>query len=176
MDSMLQLAIAIPLSLLFFSAGRHKLMDREFRTQLAAYELLPMALLAPAGLLLAAIELLTGLLLLVPLLRPAAGFTAAGLLLLYATAMTVNLLRGRHDLDCGCGGDGQVISYWLVLRNVLLAIAASALLLPGSSRSLELSEYLALGLSTAVASLLYLTIKQLLVNQVALKPRGSHES
>lgn len=98
--------------------------------QLRAYELLPArALGAPAVLLLVAAEagLAAGLVLGGPRHRP----TAAGLallLLLFAGAMAVNLLRGRRDISCGCwGARSSRISWGKVAAN--LAVAVTALLL-----------------------------------------------
>ncbi len=53
------------------------------------------------------------------------GLTGAVLLLMYSTAIAINLIRGRREIPCGCNiRNGQTISWWLVLRNVgLIGIA-----------------------------------------------------
>ena len=40
---------------------------------------------------------------------------------LYGGAIAVNLRRGRYLIDCGCGGPGQGLSWFLVARNAILA-------------------------------------------------------
>jgi len=64
---------------------------------------------------------------------PAMG--AAGLLVVFATAMAVNLLRGRRNIDCGCTmGAGRVhrLRWAFVARN---GVAAGLLALPASGRA-----------------------------------------
>lgn len=63
--------------------------------------------------------------LLINSVRETAGFIGAGLLVAYAAAMELNLLRGRRNLDCGCLGlrGRGVISAALVWRNLLMAAA-----------------------------------------------------
>ncbi len=92
------------------------------------YRLLPAWAVAPVAMLLPLVELALGIaLLLAPVLRVlalGAGLAAAGLLLVFALAMAVNLRRGRGFIDCGCGDPDtrQPLSWWLVGRNVLLAL------------------------------------------------------
>jgi hypothetical protein len=51
---------------------------------------------------------------------------AAGLLVAFGAAMAVNLVRGRQ-FDCGCGpATERMISWWLVIRNTVLSVAALA--------------------------------------------------
>jgi hypothetical protein len=69
----------------------------------------------------------------VPVARPAAAMLALALLVAYGAAIAINLARGNRRIDCGCGGAGQGLSWFLVLRNVLLvglAVVASASPLP----------------------------------------------
>jgi hypothetical protein len=48
---------------------------------------------------------------------------AIGLLLVFATAMAINLHRGRRDIDCGCFQSTlrQHLSVTLVVRNLVMA-------------------------------------------------------
>jgi hypothetical protein len=57
--------------------------------------------------------------------------SAAGLLLLFALAMGINLRRGRRHIDCGCFQNAlkQTLSWALVMRNVVLALLAGLALL-----------------------------------------------
>lgn len=104
-----------------------------FQGVLANYRLLPGALIRPIADLLPPLEALLGILLLLGLAAPWPEAGAAVLLLIFATAMGVNLLRGRRDIDCGCFQSAlkQTLSVTLVLRNVVLALLLGIAVLPG---------------------------------------------
>lgn len=130
LDPALALTAALLLAGILAVGGAAKLAaPARFSGVVRNYRLLPEAWAEPFALVLPAVELLTALGLLVPATRPVAATTAAALLLLFAAAMAVNLLRGRHDIDCGCmvGLIRERISWPLVLRSLLLAAAGMAL-------------------------------------------------
>lgn len=169
MDPALSWLIGGALALLFMSAALHKLRDlAQFRALVEAYALLPSGLHA-AALLIPALELLVGAALLLPATRRAAALGGACLLLLYALALATNLLRGRRELSCGCGGFAAEapIAPWMVLRNLLLAalLAASA---ATASRPLQAVDGLTVGAGVLTATLLYMSIDRLL-GQVRLR-------
>ncbi|HWQ37697.1 MAG TPA: MauE/DoxX family redox-associated membrane protein [Burkholderiales bacterium] len=143
-------ALAVCLTaLVFVHAGVSKLLAREeFQGVVANYHLLPAALIAPFAVLLPIAELGAGLGVLAVATRSSAALLAAGLLLLLAAAMGINLARGRREIDCGCFKSAfkQTISGWLIARNLLLAGVALALLLPPSGRAPGVLDYV-----TAVA-------------------------
>ena len=153
------------LALVFLSAVVHKLRaPRDFLATLRGYGLVP-GFVAPAvavGLI--ASEGAVGAGLLAPATQRAAALGAAALLGLYGAGIAINLLRGRRDIDCGCGGPAarQPLSAWLVLRNVCLAAAAIAALLPSSSRPLEALDGFTIGAGVAVLYLQYLSTNLLL--------------
>lgn len=174
-DPLLHLTIALSLFLLFISASQHKRADnRRFAAQLEAYELLPRTLVSGFARLLPWIELAVGILLLVPASRAMAGFVAGLLLAVYALAVLLNLLRGRRNIDCGCGGIPQPLSYWLVLRNGVLVAAAALLTLPVAARALHAADAFAMIAMTLPLVLCYLCIGQLLQNQAAQQGWNSH--
>lgn len=110
------------IGLVLARATLHKLTGFEtFRSNLADYRLLPQRWSLPAAALLVFAEAAAlALLLLLPVTRAAGALAAALLFQLYAVAMAANLLRGRNRIDCGCGGSGQSISWFLVARNLCL--------------------------------------------------------
>lgn len=176
LDPLMQMLIVIPLAVLFIGASQHKRSDAaRVQAQLSAYKVLPKSLTPVFGKLLPLAELCTGLALLVPLTRPLAAIVAVSLLCIYAFAILFNVLRGQIDIDCGCGGPAQPLSYWLVLRNAMLAGAAALLTLPTMERVLGVADVLVLILLTALFSVCYLTISQLLHNRAALGGWHSHE-
>lgn len=137
MDPVLDLVLRVALALLFATAAWHKLRaPKAFAATLGEYRLLPPALAPIAAALVVTAELAVVVGLLVS--RRDGLAAAATLLLVYAAAVGVNLLRGRRHIDCGCAGPAarRPISGWLVGRNVVLAAAALAGLAPVAARRL----------------------------------------
>lgn len=151
-------------ALLFASAALHKLRDlAHFTAVLRAYRVLPeggvrLAPLVP----LAELTVAAGLLPMAT--RFGAGLGGAGLLAGYACAIAVNLRRGRRDLACGCGGpdDARPIAPWMVVRNLMLALLLASTLVPWKTRPLLPVDVLTVGGGAAVATLLYVSLDQLL--------------
>src|SRR4029453_3127867 len=137
MDPTIDLTLRAALGLLFVAAALHKLRDpRRFAATGADYRLLPEGLAGVAGALLVGAELAIAVALV--LHRRAALAGAAALLVLYAGAMAINLVRGRRHIDCGCVGPAarRPIGGWLVVRNLVLAGVALAALAPVAPRPL----------------------------------------
>lgn len=108
-------------STLLIASAWHKWQDLPlFRSHIEAYGLLPFAAAEVASYALPAAELLAAVLMLWPVVGVWARAMAMGLLLLYAAAMAINVLRGRTDLECGCGGPALRVGWRLVGRNLLL--------------------------------------------------------
>lgn len=119
------LAIRTLISLVFLTAAYGKLRHAApFQGVVANYRLLPDAMVAPAAYLIPPVELLLGATLLLGLAYPWPELSAAGLLLLFALAMGINLRRGRRYIDCGCFQSAlkQTLSWALVMRNGVLAL------------------------------------------------------
>ncbi len=166
-DPLYGLTARIFLGLFFLAAALHKLRGRQaFMAAIRGYALLPQALLAPAAVMLLISEVMVGVLLLLPGFEMLASLAAAALLTLYFTAISVNLLRGRRDIDCGCsfGGSSSLLSNWHLLR--LGALMALALLPLAGAVSRELAAFDLLNLAGAVIVLgvLYAAGEALLAN------------
>jgi len=165
MDPVLHLTLRVPLALLLAAAAVHKLRDpAAFRAALAAYRLVP-AWCAPA---IVALEVIVAVALCVP--GPVGPVGAAGLLLAYAGAIAVNLVRGRRDIDCGCAGPAarRPIGWALVARNLLLAVLACGGLVAVEARPLHWIDAVTVVAATLAASALYAAADHLL----ALAPRA----
>ena len=157
-DPVVTLVARVGLVLLFTSAALHKLRDRAaFTGVLAAYRVLPAALVPAAAAAVAAAELLVAAAL-------AAGEGILGpvgavvLFAIYSFAIGINLVRGRRMIDCGCGtlGSRQPISEWLLARNVLLAGAACVLVpAPVAARQLSWVDGVSVAGAVAVAALVW---------------------
>lgn len=157
-DWMLRGALAAILIL----AGQHKLRDRgTFEGQLGAYQLLPENLVHPGSRAIPLIELAAALFLLAR--SDNAAFAGTALFAIYAVAMGANLIRGRREIDCGCGGpDGvQALSWLLVARNIALAMGAAALALPIDPRETGFFDYGVAALAAVTLFALYLGFNHL---------------
>lgn len=143
--------------LVFGAAVAHKLRQpNEFIRALAGYRLVPDIGLRfwwvlPLVELVAVLELL--------LSTGESRWLALSLLLLYAVAIAINLLRGRYDIDCGCGGESTPISWGLVVRNIVLA----GLALPQHA---PMDELMGLGIALSLVTLLLGALGYGIVNQL----------
>jgi uncharacterized membrane protein len=105
----------------FLRGVMHKIFDFAwFAHALAEYRILPRSIATPVAIVLTVAEAVVALGLLIPQIRMIAATGAAVLLAIYAASIAVNLVRGRSSIDCGCGGAGQGLSWFLVLRNAVL--------------------------------------------------------
>lgn len=170
MDPALHLTLRVCLALLLATAAFHKLGDPpRFRETLRGYELLPEALVPALAVLVTAAEAVLALLLFGGIAVAAAGLAAALLLFTYAAAIQVNLHRGRTDIDCGCMGPAARVPLGgaLVVRNLVLALAAASLAVTPSLRSLTVLDLAAVLAATAALAACYLATERML----ALAPR-----
>jgi len=152
-------------ALLFATASWHKARaPAEFAAILRSYQLAPRPALWALRWLIPAVELATAVGLLMPFARSRAALAGATLLLVYAAAIAVNLVRRRLDLDCGCSvrHARRPIARWMVIRNVLLAAALAATTAPWSARPLGVVDAITVGGGVAIATLLYAAIDRLL--------------
>ncbi len=136
----------------------------EFTGVVHNYRLLPRPLERPVAYLLPPFELAIAVGLLVEATRPAAAAGAASLLLVFAFAMGVNLLRGRRNIDCGCFASvlRQRLSWSLVWRNLALLMLALAALPPQLPvRALSWLDLVTTVAAAATLALLYAAFSRL---------------
>lgn len=170
-DPIISTAAALALSVIFASAASHKLRKpRWFRRQVMEYRLTPVFLTPVIGLGLPVTELLVAIGLLWTTSRPYAASVALSLIAMYALAIGINLLRGRHDMDCGCSGPAmrQPLQPALLLRNFFLGALALGALFPVLSRPLSLHDNFVMIAAGAVAVLLYTAADLWLANRPLL--------
>jgi hypothetical protein len=124
-----------------FTAGALKLRAPSsfFTAVVAGFQLLPRKFHRPVAFALPTVECLVGGLLLAAIVLPDrlmrwASVPASMLFVIFASAVAINLLRGRRDVSCGCFGvrEDEKISWGLVGRNICLS-ALAALALPSCS-------------------------------------------
>lgn len=111
---------------LFGFALYHKLRDwQRFNATVAAYQLVPVIATPVVAVMIALME---ALIITALLLEPLAGLIgAAASLALYVVAISINLIRRRYHIDCGCGDEPVSLSHSLVVwRLVLVALTVCA--------------------------------------------------
>ena len=167
LDPIFVYAAAYAIAGLFIKAALDKLRAFSvFRATLQDYALLPAGLVSPCAVLVVAIEAFIALGVFTSVGAKQALLLAVFVLLAYAAAIGINLLRGRRDIDCGCMGPAgrQSLSAWLVARNIGLAGVALLGSLATTERDFFLADYILLGLILTAAIGLYAAINQLMSN------------
>lgn len=110
-------------SFVLLNAAIPKLLSQgEFEQAVRNYALLPSQLIRPVARWLPRLELVCGLMLLFGAAIMPVALAAGALLALFATAIAVNLARGR-EIDCGCSGavSARRIGWSLVVADLGLA-------------------------------------------------------
>ena len=134
-------ALRVAVALVFAAAAIGKFRHpAAFKRILAGYRLLPSVATAPASLVLPVVEAAVAIILPLQTVRPWPSLAAVALLLLFAAAMAINLLRGRADIDCGCAfaGGGTTGLRWPAIG--LNAALAGALCCAPVDRALWLPQ------------------------------------
>ncbi len=170
-DPALAGAVGVAAGAIFVSGAWSKWRQREdFAQAMAGYELIPEVAVPTASLALILAEFLVGALLLTPFARPWPALAGVVLLGVVTAAIVVNLLRGRTDISCGCGGASgdQTLSWALVLRNGVLAIALAAAALAATLRPLAWPDYAVAVAGGLLLAGLYAATSQLIANQPRL--------
>jgi hypothetical protein len=158
MDPVFAYLLRTLLALVFLSAAAHKLRaPRHFLGVLRAYDIAPDRLAPALAIVLVAAELFAGAGLLVPAAANVALVVAIVLLACYGAGIAINLLRGRRDVDCGCGAPStrQRLSPSLVARNVALALAGLVALAPVTPRPLAALDVFTIAAGAAALYALY---------------------
>jgi hypothetical protein len=153
------------IALLLTAAGAHKLRDlARFAEVFAAYRVLPEAFARRVAWLIPSLELCVAASLLWEPSRRAAAVAATAVLIAYASGLGINLVRGRRELDCGCGAasDRRAIAGWMVWRNLMLAAVIAITVLPWSPRSFTVIDLLTVMGGLVAGVTLYAAVDRLL--------------
>ena len=127
--SLVSTGSAFFLAWLMVMAGVGKLCaPRDHAAHIDAHELLPAASGSVLVFPLALAEMAAGCTLLPESTRIAGAGASLLLLLIYSAAISINLWRGRVDIDCGCASVAYRLSGWLLLRNALLMLCCLAVI------------------------------------------------
>jgi hypothetical protein len=156
LDPVLPWIAAAALALILARGAALKLLDLpRFSGAVAAYRIVPAALVAPAAGAVVAGEAAAASLLLVPDLRRLGATLAALVLAVVSAGVWINLRRGRFELDCGCGGKGQRISAGLLARNAGLGALALLAAIGPVARPLGTADLLVIAAASLAWAGLY---------------------
>lgn len=177
-DPAVQGALIGALALVLFGAAWHKLAEpNAFLSALAAYRIVPSGALEVLARAVPVIEIALGAGMLIPASRSYALVGVALLMIGYAGAIALNLLRGRSYIDCGCGGAAHPLSWGLVARNGILALAAVAASGPTIDRPLAWLDAVTLVVGVLAFYMTYLLADELLrqASRMARADRSADE-
>lgn len=177
MDVVIARTCGATVALVLLIGAIDKLRDLElFAAIVDNYRILPTGLVNGFARVVPVAEISAAALLLWPAARIFGATLALALLALFSGAIALNLLRGRRDVDCGCGGASgrQPLSWWLALRNAALAFMALVGASDGVLRDMAWLD----GFTTIAATLallaLYAFFNQLGANAPRLRSLRRH--
>ena len=177
LDPVVGILILASVALLFASAALHKLRDlAQFDEIFSAYGVMPADSTLRISWAVPLLEMAVAAGLASHVTRAYAAALGILLLLAYAATIAVNLLRGRRDLACGCGGldERRPIAAWMVWRNILIALAAASVFAPWTDRALTMTDGVTIAFGLLTVALIYLCADQLFGNaQRTAQLRGS---
>lgn len=147
---------------IFLLAGLHKLKDRAaFSKILEGYGLVPLTALSVVVAVIPMLELSAGLI--VGLGLAAGKMLVAVLVGLYTIVLASMIVRGKTDIDCGCGwattdsiSSGDGISWVHIFRNSILIAITGIWLLPKSDRVLTVFDHANAGAFVIACGLLFI--------------------
>lgn len=131
-DARLEFTVRVFLGAVFVYAGMHKILaPAHFAKVIYGYGLFPGAMINLTAIVLPFVELYAGIFLIAGIYPRAAALVICGMLMVFITAITINLIRG-HEFDCGCFSFGEKESGMavveLLIRDIVLFSAGSYVL------------------------------------------------
>jgi hypothetical protein len=183
LDPIVLTLISVSFGLMFLLASAHKFraLD-EFRAVLDDYRVVPAMIVPVVAVSLPLFEAGLGLAWLI--LKIELWLPTTVLLVLYTASISINLLRGRVHISCGCGFGAstktdEALSWGLVIRNVILISAALITSMPVASRAVGVLDYVTLVAALIAIFLLFAAGNQLIRNMAAIntwrRPVAHHD-
>jgi uncharacterized membrane protein len=159
------------LALVFAASAIIKLIDLdEFRAAVENYRIIPESMAATAAIAVPILELAGAVGIMIPRIHFEAAMVLMLLLAVFTAAISINLFRGRLNVDCGCFGPAlrQKLSWWLVARNLgMIAIAAIAIVPDG--RPLVALDVMTIIFGASTLVILYAAVNYALANAPRLR-------
>lgn len=175
LDPLVGTILSIGFGLMLLMASVHKLSEfGRFRAVLADYRVMPAFIVPVVAATLPIVEIAVGLTWLFAANITVPAYATVALLMFYSGGIAANLLRGRVHISCGCGfgkstGADDALSWGLVLRNIVLLVAAGAATLPAAQRPVGSLDYFTLVTAVLAAILLFAAGNQLIRNGAAIR-------
>ena len=167
-------AATIGAGLIFVTAGLQKWRHRDILPGIVAnYRLLPDRTVSLVAGLLPIVECIIGVALLLGI-GALPGLAGGGLLLVFAAAMAINLMRGRNDIHCGCGRTDlrHGLRWSAVARNLVLAsLLFASMGAPAIGNVMGLASAIFTGIALWTAYVLMETIGMLETSAALLRRR-----
>jgi uncharacterized membrane protein YphA (DoxX/SURF4 family) len=123
--------LRIIIFVIFFSSGFQKLKEIEsHKGVIEDYRILPTKFVPLFARIEPVLEILSSICIFLSFFFTVNLYICIFLLIMYSLAVIINLIRGRREISCGCGGivGKHNLSWWIVFRNLLLIISCTALL------------------------------------------------
>ncbi|MCB1540432.1 MAG: hypothetical protein KDJ25_06150 [Rhodoblastus sp.] len=140
-----------------------------YTATLRDYRLIPEAIAPFVAVCLFIAEISVVALLALPETRVAGAMGAMALFVLYALAMALALAAGREEIECGCGGEGQIVSWALVARNAGLIAIAALVVAPQTSRELSMFDQAQAACAILVFWLALAIVEKTIESQAAVR-------
>lgn len=172
MDPVFDITIRSAVAVILLGAAWHKLRaPYDFWGVIAGYQIVPTALERPLARTLPIAEMLITLMLFIPVFKNYAALAAICLFSLYAGAIFYNLMRGRTEIDCGCGGfsSEQRIHMGLVGRNIVIIALIAATLGRHTPRDMIWFDGVTILGGTIMLLLLFIAADTLMRNHAAFQ-------
>lgn len=172
MDPVFDITIRSAVAFILLGAAWHKLRaPYDFWGVVAGYQILPTVLERPLTRALPFVELLIALMLFMPVFKNYTALAAICLFSLYAGAIFYNLMRGRTEIDCGCGGfsSEQRIHMGLVGRNIVIIALIAATLGGHTPRDMIWFDGVTILGGTVMLLLLFIAADTLMRNHAAFQ-------
>jgi len=126
--------IRILLGIMFLFSGYFKILDLDsFSKVIVLYDIIPEFLAAYPAIIMPFLEVILGLFLVFGYKVRASAFLSAGLMLMFAVFIAINVARGKN-FDCGCFELGRLgiginenVSIGLVIRDLVLLLCFAVL-------------------------------------------------
>ncbi len=153
------------IAIILLASGIGKLMGRpSFAEIVRGFALVPEKFVSIFAAALPPVECATGCCLMCAAVLPFdalrfAAVIALGLFGIFGLAISINLVRGRRNVECGCFGTskGDMISWSLVLRNCLFGVVGYIAFLRGAKSSFTDGSIVTRGQAVFVAVAVILT-------------------
>ena len=128
-STLFALICRLTLAIIFFYAGVEKIFHpQEFAVAIYNYQLLPDCIINMLAAVLPWLEVMIAVSLVIGIYARGAALISALLFLIFATALTINLVRGL-DISCGCFGASSGNISWLYLARDLSLFCMSVFVL-----------------------------------------------